>query len=226
MKENRAAQQGYFTTVATKISPTDRQKLCTIAEGLNLTFYELLQSLLLAIVRYFDKDCPISDELEKMMNAFFNVIQTTTGSFNPIRLKNRKLQTVKSAILFVQRKDGQQPQTIAIGKDEQGRLTETYNTDKMLADYLQATDPNILHLLEEHSKRMEFFSISHTLHHLILQHSQQPTDTISEEINTLFNDIRIPSGIAIEDNIYYKQKKNIGDYTQITPHRQSYKADY
>ena len=65
MKENRAAQQGYFTTVATKISPTDRQKLCTIAEGLNLTFYELLQSLLLAIVRYFDKDCPISDEHEK-----------------------------------------------------------------------------------------------------------------------------------------------------------------
>jgi len=225
MRAKHDAGQGYYTTIATKISLTDKQKLCAIANGFQMSFYELLQSLLLAIVRYFDTDTLISHESDTMLNAFANVMFATAGSFSPLAIKGHQQQSVKSAILFVQRKDGQQPQTIAIGKDGQGRLTETYNTDKMLADYLQATDPEILKVLEDERKRMELFSIGHTLHELILQASTEPKETIGEEINALFDDIRIPSGQATNKDVHYKGKYNRGDYTQVTPHRQTYRAD-
>lgn len=217
--------QGYYTTIATKISLTDKQKLCAIANGFQMSFYELLQSLLLAIVRYFDTDTLISHESDTMLKAFANVMFATAGSFSPLAIKGHQQQSVKSAILFVQRKDGQQPQTIAIGKDGQGRLTETYNTDKMLTDYLQATDPEILKVLEDERKRMELFSIGHVLHELILQASTEPKETIGEEINALFDDIRISSGQAINKDIYYKRKRNKGDYTQVTPNRPRFRAD-
>ena len=225
MRAKHDAKQGYYTTIATKISRTDKQKLCDIADGFQMSFYELLQSLLLAIVRYFDKDSLISDESNTMLNAFANVMLATAGSFSPLAIGGHQRQAVKSAILFVQRKDGQQPQTIAIGRDRQGRLTETYNTDKMLADYLQATDPDILRVLEDERKRLGLFSIAHALHQLIMQRRTPPADRISEEINALFDDIRIPSGQKTNNDVYYKAKYNRGDYTQVTPHAPTYRTD-
>lgn len=225
MRAKHDATQGYYTTIATKISRKDKQKLCAIAEGFHMSFYQLLQSLLLATVRYFDKDTAISPECGKMIDAFAHIIMATADSFSPLALNGHKQQKVKSAILFVQRKDGQQPQTIAINKDEQGKLTESYNTDKMLADYLQATDPLIYRLLEDERKRMEHFSIGHTLHHLLLQHSTQPAEEMSEEIKSMFEDIRIPSGLTINQDIYYRRKHNIGDYSQTTPAPRTYRAD-
>lgn len=225
MRAKHDAGQGYYTTIATKISRTDKQKLCTIANGFQMSFYELLQSLLLAIVRYFDRDSLISHESDAMLNAFCNVMFATAGSFSPLAIGGHQRQSVKGAILFVQRKDGQQPQTIAIGKDERGRLTETYNTDKMLADYLKATDPETLRVLEDERKRMELFSIGHTLHQLVMQSQAQPADRMGEEIRAMFDDVRIPSGQAINEDIHYRRKHNKGDYTQITPHRQIYRAD-
>ena len=224
MKAKHDVKQGYYTTVATKISRYDKQKLCVIANSFQMSFYELLQSLLLAIVRYFDKDSLISHDCDTMINAFANVMSATANSFSPLATGHQK-KSVKGAILFVQRKNDQQPQIIAIGKDGKGQLTETYNIDKMLADYLRATDPEILRVLEDECKRMELFSISHTLHRLILQAHTQTTETISEEINSLFNDIRIPSGQSINEDIHYKRKHNIGDYTQIAQPRQTYRAD-
>ena len=217
--------RGYYTTIATKISRADKQKLCRIADGFQMSFYELLQSLLLALVRYFDHDSPISDESETMLNAFANIMQATDGSFSPLAIRGHEMQRVESAILFVQRKDGEQPQTIAVGKDEAGRLTESYNTDQMLADYLRATDPKILRVLENERKRLDLFSIGHTLHLLIMQSRPEPTDTMSEEINALFDDVRIPTGQAINESIYYRRRNNVGDYTQATPTRKYYRAD-
>lgn len=225
MRAKHNSGQGYYTTIATKISHTDKQKLCVIANEFKMSFYELLQSLLLAIVRYFDTGTTISREHDAMLNAFFNVMFANADSFCPLAIKSHQQQSVKSAILFVQRKDDQRPQAVAIDKDDQGRLTETYNTDKMLADYLQATDPELLKVLEDERKRMELFSIGHTLHQLIMSCRTQPTETMSEEINAMFGDVRIPSGQATNEDVYYKGKYNRGDYTQVTPHRQTYRAD-
>lgn len=225
MRAKHDAGQGYYTSIATKISRTDKQKLCAIAADFQMSFYELLQSLLLAIVRYFDKDTPINNESETMLNAFTNVMISTDGSFNPLAIKGHEQQSMKSAILFMQRNDEQRPQAIAIGNDEQGRLTKTYNTDKMLSDYLQATDPETLRVLENERKHMEYFSISHALHQIVMQSRKQPADTMSEEINAMFDDIRIPTGQAINEDIHYKKVFNRGDFTQVTPRRRTYKAD-
>ena len=225
MRAKHDAKQGYYTNIATKISNTDKQKLCTIAQHFGLSCYELLQGLLLALVRYFDTDTPISDKNRTMLQAFANIMFATDDSFSPLSLKGYKKECISSAILFVRRKENQRAQIIAVGKDEQGRLTETYNTDKMLADYLKATDPDILQVLEDKRKCMELFSIGHTLHELVTKRTSTPADTMSEEINSLFDDIRIPSGQAINEDVHYKGKYNRGDYTQVTPHRQTYRAD-
>jgi hypothetical protein len=97
----------------------------------------------------------------------------------------------------------------------------------MLTDFLQATDPEILKVLEDERKRMELFSIGHTLHQLIIKSHTQPADKMTEEINALFDDIRISSGEAINEDIHYKGKYNIGDeYTAPTPHKKRYKVEF
>ncbi|MCR5152877.1 MAG: hypothetical protein K6A98_07000 [Prevotella sp.] len=223
METKRNAGQDYYVNVATKISPIDKIKVQTIAENFKMSLYELVQSLILAVIRYFDKETPLNQESEKMINAFINVISATKGSFNPISPSRKK--KVKSAILFIQRKDGLQPQPIAISKDNQGRLTECYNIDKMLADYLKVTEPEILKVLEDECKIRELFSISHTLHQIILEHRTQPTNNLSEEIKALFDDIRIPSGLIVNEDVHYKRKQNRGDYTQVTSKCQTYRTD-
>lgn len=225
MRAKHETQQDYYTTIATKISKTAKQKLITIADGFNMSIYELLQSLLLLVVHHFDTDTPISHESSAMLNVFANTLQATKGGFSPLAIKDHQRQAVKSAILFVQRKDGQRPQTIAVSKDEQGRLTESLNTDKMLADYLLANDPDTLRVLKEERRRMNLFSLGHTLHQIVLRHSTPTADAMSEEIAELFNDIRIPSGQMISEQIHYKRKNNRwADYTTQT-RRKSYRAD-
>ena len=159
-----------------------------------------------------------------MIDAFTHVMTATAGSFSPLSIKDYQNQSIKGAILFVQRMDGQRPQTIAIKKDAQGRLTETYNQDSMLTDYLQATDPAIYKVLDDERKRMELFSIGHTLHQIIMQSQEPTTYNMSEDIRPMFDDMRIPSGQAVNDGIYYKRKNNVGDYTQHYQ-RQSFRAD-
>ncbi len=225
MRAKHNGAHGYYTLIQTKITPADKLKLCAIAESFNMSVYMLVQALLLGIVRYFDKDTAISPERSTMLDAFFNVITATAGSFSPLSLKGYRQQTVKSAILFVQRKEGQQPKAMAIGKDEQGNITETYNADKMLADYLQATDPKTLKLLEDERKRMGLFSIGHTLHQLVLLQSAQQGEKMCEEIKTMFDDVRIPSGLAINTEVFYRRKHDRGDYSQTTSAPQTYRAD-
>ena len=42
--------------IQTKICQADKDKLTKIADGFSMTIYQLLQALLLAIVRYFDSE--------------------------------------------------------------------------------------------------------------------------------------------------------------------------
>ena len=43
------------TTIASKITRADKQKLHAIADYLGMTFYQLVQSILMTIVRYWDR---------------------------------------------------------------------------------------------------------------------------------------------------------------------------
>ena len=226
MRAKHTPQSGYYTTIATKISRSDKQKLCNIAGGFGMSFYELLQALLLAIVRYFDQDSLISYESNTMLNAFATVMFSTAGSYSPLSIKGHERERIKNAILFVERPNNERPQMLAVSKNDDGDLMESYNFDTMLTDFMEAYDPELLKLLEDERKRLGYFSIGHALHELLLRRATPPADKMSDEINTMFQDVRIPSGQQINEDVRYKRKNNNygQDYTTITK-KQTFRAD-
>ena len=220
------AANGYFTTIATKISLADKVRLWRIAEGFGMTLYELLQALLLGMARYFDKGSIVTDEGNSLLNAIGNIMFASKDSFCPMALKDRQQQHVSSAILFLQRRAGQRPQMIETHPDKQGNMVESYNYDTMLSAFLSCLDPDALQRLKDEKQRQGYFSITHTLHEIIMQRTADTKeDTMSAEVRELFTDERIATGQQINEDTYYKGKRNRGnDYTTITQ-RKNYRAD-
>ena len=126
----------------------------------------------------------------------------------------------------MERKANQRPQLLAVTKNDRNELTESYNLDKMLADFMEAYDPEILNALKDEQKRLGYFSIGHTLHELVLQRATQPADMMSEEITGMFQDMRITSGQKTNEDVFYQQKQNRygEDYSTVFK-KQSYRAD-
>lgn len=204
-------------TIASKISRSDKQKLHAIADDLGITFYGLLQSLICTLVRYWDKGSAVTAEHRTMINAFSNVLASVIGSHNPVSLKGSEGDSVKGAILLVERKTGKRPQVIEIRKNEHGTMIESYNYDTMLSTFLGAVDPNALRCLEDEAKELGYFSITQTLHELILQNYSTQKDPIGAEVRELFSDVRICSGIKVNTDIQYKSRRrhNLAEYTTI-----------
>lgn len=226
MSVKHDAANGNFTTIATKISLADKVRLWRIAEGFGMTLYEMMQALLVAIARYFDKGCIVTDEGNSLLNAIGNVIFASKNSFNLMALKGRQQQRVCNAILFLQRNGSKRPQLMEVHSDSQGNIIESYNYDTMLSAFLNCLDPDALQCLKDEAKRQGYFSITHTLHDIIMQRTTNTNeDTIGAEVSKMFADERIPTGLKTNEDTYYKRKPNRGnDYTTITK-RKTYKAD-
>ena len=219
-----------FTTLATKIAKDERIGIAKIASSFNMSIYELLQSLLLALLRYFDSGRLITFEHNCMMNALANTIYSLKGSYNPLGTMNKEKRNMTSAIAFLSektKKKKKKPQLIYISRNDEGQTTETYNYDRMLSDFLNCLDPDALVRLEAKKKELGYFSITHTLHEIIMQKTSK-TDEIKADIKEMFNDSRIPSGESINDEILYKRdyRKNLDEYTTYqTTKKQTYRAD-
>lgn len=218
--------QNESTTIASKISRTDKKKLHAIADNLGLTFYALVQAILLTVVRYFDKGSDLSTEHRNMVEAFALVLKSTIGSYCPISARNKEMDNIKSAILFVERKAGQRPQLLKVSKSEFGNVVESYNYDEMLKAFMGATDPTALRCLEDEAKELGNFSLYKTLHELIMKRETPTTENITHEIEELFNDVRISTGQAINEDIYYQRRHrtNVDEYTTISKN-ETYRAD-
>ena len=199
-------KNGYYTAISTKISQGDKAKLISIAEGFSMTFYELLQGLLLSLVRYFDSDTIVTEEHNIMMNAFANNIFSLKDSYSPLAVRDHQRQSIKKAILFVERPN-KSPQLISVCKDGCGNLKESYNFETMLKDFLNAFDPEALQTLSQIKTHLDSFSLTHTLHQIILQNKPAPADTIKEEVEAEFKDIRIATGDKINEDVHYKSKQ-------------------
>lgn len=217
--------KNYYINIATKITKTDKEKFNKIADKFNMSVYELIQSLLLALVRYFDEGSYCSDEMDKMMKAFADVMSTTNDSFNPIALKYHGKKSVKKAILFVQTKEGLRPQMIEASTDNQSRVKEYYNIDAMLRDFLNSYDPMTLKALEKERESLSNFSLSQTLKEVVLKSLSSPQEKISDEVKTLFSDVRICTGESINQDIHYKRGHLIMDYSNIIPEKHIRRAD-
>jgi hypothetical protein len=226
MSVKHDAANGNFTTIATKISLADKVRLWRIAEGFGMTLYELLQALLLGMARYFDKGSIVTDEGNSLLNAIGNIMFASKNSFSPMALKGRQQQRVCNAILFLQRNDSKRPQLMEAHTDSQGNIIESYNYDTMLSAFLSCLDPDVLQRLKDEAQRHGYFSITQTLHEIIMQRTTNTkADTISAEVRELFNDERIPTGQRTNKDTHYKRKQNRGnDYTTIAQ-RKTYRAD-
>ena len=220
------AANGNSTTIATKISLADKVRLWRIAQGFGMTLYEMMQGLLVAMARYFDKGSIVTYEGNTLLNALGNVIFASKDSFSPMALKGRQQQRVCNAILFLQRNESQRPQLMEAQIDRQGNIVESYNYDTMLSAFLSCLDPDALQRLKDEAQRQGYFSITHTLHEIIMQRTADTkADNISTEVRELLADERIPTGQKKNNDTHYKRKQNRGnDYTTITP-RKTYKAD-
>lgn len=220
------AANGNSTTIATKISLADKVRLSKIADGFGLSLYELMQGLLIAMARYFDNGSAVSYEGNTLLNALGNIMFANADSFCPMALKNRQKQHVSSAFLFLQRKQGQRPQLVEVHTDTQGNMIESYNYDGMLSVFLGCIDPDGLQRLKDEAKQNGYFSITHTLHELIMQRTPTTAaDNMRAEVQELFSDMRIGTGEQINNDTHYKRIKNRGnDYTTIAQHS-AYRAD-
>lgn len=211
--------------VATKVFKEERRRIQNIASSFNMSLYELLQSLLLAFLRYFDSGKSLSYDHNCMLNALANTIKSLKDSYNPLRLPNRDKRQMKGAIAFINDSPNRRPQLLYINQNENGQMIETYNFDEMVSDFLKCIDPDALLRLETKKKELGFFSITHTLHEVIMQNTCA-IDDIKTDVGDMFKDIRIPSGESLNDEIYYKRvhRKNVDEYTTIT-RNQTFRAD-
>ena len=221
------AANGNSTTIATKISLADKVRLSRIADGFGLSLYELMQGLLMAMARYFDKGSVVTYDGSSLLNAIGNVMFATNGSFSLMELKNRQKQHVNSAFLFLQREQGQRPQLLEVHTDTQGNVIESYNYDGMLSAFLGCIDPDGLQRLKDEARRLGYFSITHALHELIMQRTPTTTaDNMRAEVQELFSDVRIATGEQPNEETHYRRKRNMSDdYAAPTPHKRRARAD-
>ena len=190
VRANKRMEAGFYSPIATKVSAEDRAKLEIIAHGFNMSVYELLQGLLLALIRYFDTASIITHEHNTMMNAFANTMFALKGSFNPLAKRDRNRESL-----------------ISVCKDGCGNLKESYNIETMLTDFLGAFDPETLQALKQLKDYWGYFSIAHTLHETILKSKPAPADTMREEIKAEFEDIRIATGDKPNEDVHHKSTR-------------------
>lgn len=214
-----------FLTISSKVSKEDRAKIKAVASLFGMSFYELLQSLLLGMLRYFDIGRHSTYDHNNLMDALFIAIRSLQGSYCPLQKKDKEKRRIKSAILFVEDFKKNRPQLLSVDINKDGQIVESLNFDKMVSDFWGCIDPDGLHILNNLKEELGYFSITHTLHEIIMQRTSTK-DENQEYIKKMFNDMRIPTGQAINDDIMYKRgrRQNVDEYTTITP-RQTFRAD-
>lgn len=219
-------QQGEIQIIATKVTLAIKDKLFRIAEQWNMSFYELAQALLLALVRACDDTrTPLSPKHETMIRTFLNTIISTDGSFNPLSIAGRYKEHIDGALLFVNRSPEMRPQMIAVTQGANGEWNETYNHDIMLLDFLRAADPKAASVLQREAARHDHFSVLSYLHDLIMQSQPSADARMSEDIDELFSEIRIATGDRINEDVHYKNHHNQRDYSCFIEGRKRQRAD-
>lgn len=195
--------------VSSKITANGKLKLQTISREFKFSFYKLLQSLLLAMIRYYTTDMAVSDEYLIMIEAFNNAIELASKSFNPIGTNKRHRDiTIAKCLLFLQEEEG--IEHIVEIENKNGELREETDTDKILWNFLGTIIPEFKKKI---SKEDALKNISKDLCKVFIQPAK---DYIKEEVESMFMDIRIPTGQKINDGIYYKRKKNNGGLEAYT----------
>lgn len=177
-----------FSTIATKVSAQDYDRLRSIAKSFGMTFYQLLQALILCLLRLSDNGSAMSAECLAMLQAFEGTMQTLDGSYNPVSNKRlNETEHIQSAILFVKRGKHKRPQLKEVGQGKSGMMWESYNTEQMFSRFLDVLCPDVTEALRAEQSRMGYACMTQALRKVVLQ-SVTPAHTISEDVAELFTD--------------------------------------
>lgn len=209
--EDSCLQKNNVVTIATKVKREDRIKLEAVAKSLGMkNLYQLFQGLLLFLLRYFDSHCAISIEHQKMVQSYLSLVETLKGSFTPIQATSQPIYTIKKGILFVERRRGERPQMISVGIGDNGAMTESYNTNEILADVMASIDPKLLDDLNSERGQIGVIGIIDTLRSLLEANRdermhEEINKMFTDEIDEMFEDLSIETFEQIADT-QYKRK--------------------
>lgn len=199
--------QKKFIPIATKVPSQFLEKIQNISQKLGLSKYQLLQSMIYSLIRFFDCPTQINDEMYRLIEAYFDAFKSLRNSYNPL-LGNEKKLKIRKAILFMGEEKNAQLIEISIDKD--GKMMESYNIDTILENILNAMNPNIVRILSKEKNKENHISILMALKDLVMNSTtNNPTVSLEEEVKTLFDDVRITTGEKINDRVYYKRKNNM-----------------
>lgn len=211
MGRKSKAGQNDTATIATKISKDNKEKLRCIAAVFGMNIYQLLQSVILLLLRNFDKQSDVSDEHETLIYSYLSLIASTNKCF----MSNRNNNTIKKAIFFVVKNKDNSPQMISIGVNKNGKLTESYNYNEILSDVLSSIDTRLIEDLTDENRINRNLNIVDTLRNMVL--SKRPTieqrmheeiaNLFKDEIEEMFDDMAPETFEEIND-VFYRRKHN------------------
>ncbi len=223
--ENNYNNDNKTISLVTRITKEGKGKIIKIANNFGMNQYQLLQSLLLFLLKSFDKHTDISEENDTLLKCYLNYINSQKESFIPISISVSKYKSINKGIFFIEKGKGIKPQLISIYKDCKGKLTKSNNVDKIMEDVLFLLDPVIVGAIKRERKKNKNFSLLSTLHNMVMSNQDEEktiheeiNELFSEEINEIFDDLTIETFEETKD-VYYKRKhaKGIDGVISYTP---------
>ena len=212
--EDSCLQKEKTVVVATKVKREDRIKLELIAKAWGMNLYQLIQGLLFFLLRSFDRQSDISADHETLIKSYLNHIASQKGSFSLIRTIDISKYNTHKAVFFIESGKKKRPQMISIGINEDGAITESYNTNEILSDVLASIDQKMLDELNDEKQALGQIGIIDTMRSIVKDtHNDSMHEEINnmfvEEIDEMFSDLAIETFEELADT-YYKRKHATG----------------
>lgn len=212
--EDNCGQKEKTVVVATKVKREDRIKLELIAKAWGMNLYQLIQGLLLFLLRSFDRQSDISADHETLIKSYLHLIASQKDSFSLIQSIDASRYKTNKAVFFIERGKGERPQMISIGVNENGKMTESYNTNEILSDVLASIDYKVLDELNDEKQALGQIGIIDTIRSIVKDtHQDRMHEEINnmfvEEIDEMFSDLAIETFEELADT-HYKRKHTKG----------------
>lgn len=208
----------------TKIPVETRLTLIRIAAQWGTNVYHLQQALLLAFARTCDPSATANAQLQIMTKTFLTTISTTANSFDPLANLHASQERADRALLFLHASPTLRPQLLSVARREDGAIVESRDHDEMFLAFLSAADPQAANALQREARAAQRSPLAH-LRDIIMASRPSFDERMKADIDELFNDIRIPTGEAVNDNVFYKRRHRQGDYSSIIEIRPTIHAD-
>ena len=200
-----------YVVCATKMSPSMSERLNQAAAFFGLTKYQLIQSVLCAFLRCFDKGGPATDEMENFLQAILMGIESTSNSFNMCNPTAEPMPTKVIILNEDKNKPGERPQ-LSVMTRKGGEWEESLNFDEATEAVLASISPKLVRAVDDERDRNGGMTFTTALDSLLRKGSAAASrPDISAEVRELFSDnCRSDYGFNPQSSWYGKQAIEYG----------------